>query len=270
MKHSSFWGWRAPLLILWVLSTASSFGALYVYDGFDAQTSGKLAGQGGGTGWGGALWHNDSTAATTVDYQTPGLGYSSLQTSGNKAISTGGDTGVFRYLGTHGGSGEVWISMLMQVTSGSGSSYAGLSLFTGDYTERFIIGQSWYRQNFGIERSYGGLAESSVSSSSLAFLLVCLDYNGDVARLWVNPSLSGMPDNNASVSFHIDHFTFDTVRIQSGESITMAIDELRVGGTFFDVAPVPEPANVALAIFAGLAVTVALVKRVAFRSSPAQ
>lgn len=244
-----------------LVTTLTANASLILYDGFGG-SSGSLEGQGGGTGWGGATWYNNIDGLANVNYGTPGLTYSTLDVSGNKAVTGGGDSGIFRYMGADRGSGteSYWISFVVQATGGAGSSYAGLSLFSGESTERLFIGQRNNQSVFGMERSGGSSGNSSSSSSSLSYLVARFDFtpSGESARLWVNPDLSGTPtDGTAAVTLTgLTDFTFDTVRIQSGSSTTFAFDEFRFGDTFADVTPVPEPIAMALLVFGILAVTI--------------
>ncbi len=234
-----------------------------VYDGFNG-SSGTLQGNGGGTGWGGAVWYNSGN----VNYATPGLTYSSLEVSGNKAVAGGSDSGVFRYMnqGTLGdGTVTYWLSFLAQ-SSASGTSYGGLSLYTESSDERFFIGQRNNQSSFGIERNGGPSGNSSTASSSLSLLVIRLDFtpSGESARLWINPALDSTPtDDSAAVTLTgLSDFTFNTVRIQSGSSTQFSVDELRFGNTFADVTPVPEPTTVALGIFGSLALVGLVIRQV--------
>lgn len=245
--------------ITFLVLSLDSPAALLLSDDFSG-SSGTLKGTGGGTGWNGALWYNNSIGSPNVTYGTPGTSYSGLLSTGNKAVAGGGDSGVFRYMGATRGTGTetYWLSFVIQATANAGSSYGGVSLFTGDNNERIFIGQRSGQSVFGVEQTGTAKAgNSSVASSGLSFLVVRLDFtpsSGETLRFWVNPSLSGTPsDASAAVTLTgLSTFSFDTIRIQSGSSTVFNVDELRFGTTFGDVAPIPEPIQVGLVGFAAV------------------
>lgn len=244
----------AVVIALLGAGSMSAGAALMLYDGFGGTSGANIEGNGGGTGWGGALWYNNNAVAN-VGYTSPGLSYSSLQVSGNKATATGGDLGAFRFMnnGTLGnGNVSYWISFVAQSGS-AGNSYGGVSLYSGDSSESFFIGQRNGQNTFGIERSGGANGNSSVSAGSQSLLVIRVDFTdaSESARLWVNPTLGAVPtDSSAAVTLSgLANFTFDTIRIQSGGSTSFSVDEFRFGTSFLDVTPVPEPVGVALGIF---------------------
>ena len=232
--------------------------ALIVYDGFNYTANQGIEGQGGGTGWGGAVWYDNSNNGINNNATSPGFSYSTLPVQGNKVTTAGGNNGSFRYLGLQAGSGTYYVSFIVQRVTGSSSGYGGVSLFSGDGSEHFFIGQRNDQSTFGIQRSGGPGGNSGTAASTLSFLVMKIVMNGSSssASLFVNPTL-GVEPGSADVSINnVNAFSFDTIRIQSGNTgnPTFAFDELRIGTSYSDVAPVPEPVNVALTIFGFLIV----------------
>jgi hypothetical protein len=83
----------------------------------------------------------------------------------------------------------------------------------------------------------------------------------DTVYAWFNPSLNSTPVVGVdSVSMGVKMLdTLNAIRISAGNinasatNAVIAVDEIRVGTTFGDVAPIPEPTAFALATLGGLA-----------------
>jgi len=97
----------------------------------------------------------------------------------------------------------------------------------------------------------------------------------DTAYMWLNPSLTSEPDiNNADVvsfagtaGYERDYW-FDTLRLFAGSWSSVVgygaadVDEIRVGTTYWDVAPiVPEPSAAVLSVLGGLGLLVWRLRR---------
>lgn len=242
-------------LLSLLVTTSTSRAALIAYDGFN-YTSGQPVNGSGGTGWSGA-WSGNNTVST------PGYTYSTLPVAGNRVTTSGGDSGSFRSFSTQNGSGTYYVSFIVQRVSGNSAGYGGISLFEGG-GERLFIGQTFNQDNFGLERSGGGSpANSTTAASTFSFLVARIDFNGasSSARLYVNPTLGTEPGTAQATTANFAAFSFDNVRIQSGGGPTFGFDELRIGTTYADVAPVPEPATTALLIFAAITIVIGGVQR---------
>jgi hypothetical protein len=254
-----------------LLLAGRAMASLIVYDGFDYTAGTGIEGQGSGSGWGQAVWYDNSGNGVNNTVTSPGFTYSAMPTAGNRVTTAGGNNGSFRFLGTQGGSGTLYVSFLVQRASGGSSGYGGLSLFTGNSSEHLFIGQRFNQDVFGVERSGGGGANSGTTAATLSFLVARIDFNGanSSARLYVNPGLGSEPGTAQATLSGFSSFNFDTVRIQSGDP-TFHFDELRIGTTYADVAPVPEPAVQALLLFAGGAALLGAARRWKFaRKGPA-
>jgi hypothetical protein len=240
---------------------------LLVWDNFSAASSGSLSGTGSGTGWTG------NWSGYGVNYATPGLTYPGLQTSGNAAVADGSYGTMFRSPGDLGGDGSdpIWMGVVMQ-GGAAGNGFGGLSLFTGG-AENFFIGQGWAKSTYSIAVNGGNPILTSQSSGTLSFLVVELifgtgtdpntDNPYDTAYVWVDPTPGSTAPSTASAAITvttIEDFDFDNVRISSGPG-TFALGDLRIGQTYGDVAPVPEPTTLATLILGGLMLTAGSVRR---------
>jgi uncharacterized protein (TIGR03382 family) len=69
----------------------------------------------------------------------------------------------------------------------------------------------------------------------------------------VNPPPGATPPAAASATkSDLDVGTITTIGFAAGADATWTVDEVRIGSTFADVAPLPEPAAASLAGLAGL------------------
>ncbi len=136
---------------------------------------------------------------------------------------------------------------------------------------------TWSLYNAGNANATKATANSFTSTS---FILIRIDHdatpnasaNPDTAYMWINPGLTLQPDIStaaATISANfvapggtIDatkDYTFDAIRLFGGSRNAqvgygqLEVDEIRVADSFADVAPVPEPGSVALALLGGAA-----------------
>lgn len=242
---------RINVFLLLLIAVFPMRAALIVYDGFNYTAAAPVTGN-GGTGWSGS-WSGNNTVTS------PGYSYSTLPVEGNRVTTSGDNFGSFRSLSSQSGSGTYYVSFIVQRVTGDGSGYGGISLYAGG-AEQLFIGQTSDQNNFGLQRhgTGGSTVNSTAPSTTLSFLVVRIDFNGanSSARLYVNPTLGTEPGSANATIATMAAFNFDQVRIQSGNGTgpTFGFDEVRIGTTYADVAPVPEPVNVALLAFAGFAV----------------
>ncbi len=246
--------------------------SLIAYDGFVYNT-GSLGSQAGGSGWS-TGWYQCNAADISV--ATGSLGYASLSpslslvTAGNQAQqSTSAGNNDQRQLNNYYGPNcaanqSVWISFTGQSGSViSNGGFAGVSLFDSGQTglgcssaEYLFIGKRGGATHtaWGAEQSAGtgcgtcAGGDSSVAfNSTIHFIVARLDFNSGglwTIHMWVDPSLASVPSDSASgvVTFSFtDNVCFNRFRIAAGFGSTINVDELRVGTTYGDVAPVPAP-----------------------------
>ena len=268
---------RLPVICLSVaafigLFASSSQATLIATESFNYTQGSSVIGLGTNTGWPtpGQTWSGSSLGKIDTDSK---MSYNNLLTSGNHletAIVNGQADGVYRSFGnTYSTAGNTyWFSTLIRVDVAAGTSYGGVSLFTGTNpstaTEHFFYGQRNADAMWGFEQ-HGKLgADSKISSTNqvVGFLVVELiggtgGGNG-TANLYVNPtSLGGSAPSTASATFSFADFSFDAYRVQSGSKTNspnekVDVDELRFGTTYGDVTPtIPEPTTYIL-LFIGI------------------
>lgn len=260
MKSSSM-GYAAAALFLAFAAPALVFAQASVSDSFTG-SPGSVTGTGGGTGFGG----NFSGAGNVV---SPGLTFPGLQTAGNRFDTAGSNTGAFRNLGApiNTDGGTIFVGFLAANSGGTAPDYAGISFFSnGQSDEELFLGKPFQSANLGFDVSgaAGGSMNSAAApvSTTPTLLVYRLTFTptGDTIDLFVNPTPGGTLPATPDLTFAIPEATFantfTSIRLQSGEGAGTAtpfsFDELRGGGSFADVAPVPEPAALGLLSAAAL------------------
>jgi len=247
-------------LTIAMLSALPARAALIASDQF-TDTESTLAGNTGGTGWS-AAWTGSGQTVVATSLQYTDSNGAILPTAGGAVNFGGNNTESFRVLtaglGTDGTT--IYMSFLAQITSGD---YAGIALFNGT-NEVFFAGKPFGATNFGYEKGGGGDRVTAANSpvTSLSLLVYKIEFGAGTTlgnervSLFVNPTLGTEP-TTISVSNNFPTFAFDRIRISSGlNAVTGQVDEFRMGTTYLDVAPVPEPSAAllsALGVF-GLAV----------------
>lgn len=119
-------------------------------------------------------------------------------------------------------------------------------------------------------------------NSTANFVVIRIDHQAgddrvnapDTAYMWLNPVLTSQPDiaNADVISFagtagYERDYWFDTLRLFAGGwNSTVGygaadVDEVRVGETYWDVAPIPEPSAAVLCILGGLGLLVLRMRR---------
>ena len=236
--------------------------ALIAYEGFDIP-DGSLEGQrgsgGGTTTWQNSTWDNTDNVWSASSSRS--LTYDSLNTTTGGGFSTGdGNQQAFRSFGLQASTGTYWMGYIFNRVSGSGSSSLGISLFNGSNQENSFVGQAG-NVNYGFLAFFGDFTSTTpVVSGEATYLLARYVMDGNtlnpnsVAHYWVNPDISAEPSTvdaaNGSGGTNFRAFAFDSMRLGSFGS-QGTFDEIRLGTTFGDVAPVPEPTS-ALLIGSGL------------------
>jgi len=222
---------------------------------------GPITGTGGGTGFGA---NNYSGAGNIV---SPGLTFPGLLTAGNAFSTAGSNNGAFRTLGApiNTDAGTVYIAFLTAATNGTAPDYAGLSLFSnGQNTEEIFLGKPFQVNNYGFDVSNVNAQNSPTApvrtAPSLLVYRLTFTPAGDKIDFFANPTPGTALPATPTLTFNIPEGeladTLTSIRMQSGEGAGTAtpflFDELRGGGSFADVAPVPEPAALGLLGAAGL------------------
>ncbi|HLP77828.1 MAG TPA: hypothetical protein VK327_13025 [Candidatus Paceibacterota bacterium] len=235
------------------IQIGSAISAHEAFD-YDPAVQPYLSGAAGGSGFGGA-WVDDAFASVIV----PGLIYNVSWSGGTTSVAVSSNAvtvssagQAFRALpGTYGGvgGGTVWVSFLVQ--GGGLNNWGGVSLFTGTTGERLFMGEVTANSPnntwgfLGGSATYMNFANSVTPGSQTDFLVYRIDFpstNGGKARVtfYADPPLSATVPYTATGSGNVDNFTFDTVRLGTGGSVTWG--ELRIGTDWASVVPIVGPA----------------------------
>ena len=252
----------ACALLAGAVLSARALGQAVVSDSFTG-APGAIAGQTGGTGFGGPYTGAGNVAA-------PGLSFPGLLTSGNRFVTAGNNVGAFRTLTTplNTDAGTIYVGFLAAgAPTGAQPDYAGVSFFSGGQsTEELFLGKPFQAANYGFDVSgvAGGALNSALAPVTAAPSLLVYRINftpsGETIDFFANTTPGGVLPATPTLTFAIPEGSFaDTltaIRMQSGEgaggAAGFSFDELRGGLSFADVAPlVPEPAGLGLLAAAG-------------------
>ncbi len=252
--------------------------SVLLYEGFGYGT-GDVAAQSGGTGWGANAW-TASLANTgyTVSQQvvSPGLAYTGLTATGNRLAvnesatnSTSGKATANRLMSTTIGasSGTVWFSVLIADDAGNngnldGSSPSSASLVLTDQYSNVTLNMGYSNANAGpLWNMKSGTTSipvtgGPVKDGSANFLLAKMDLVNKLGEVWINPDPSTEPLGGTGTSFTVFRASFDRIILTAATSSrtgnsTASFDEIRLGTTFADASPVPEPTTAAVFGLAG-------------------
>lgn len=255
-KKSQLKKWSTVIMTsvaLWMVSHTSSQAALTAYEDFD-YTPGNIDGLNGGTGFSGA-WGNFFGTSGTVgtgglsDPGTPGV-----PSNGNGYTGGSSSGGAIRSLSTTFTDGDTfYVSFLIQpdfVIDSSGSAFAQVRLdgTNGDIaigTTNAGGGQWQMRQT----SPNGSVVLSSIlPTQGVTALLVAevqLQAGNDIVSLYVDPT-AGAPQPGSAAAI-LNSEDFGTIQgVATAGGLPWQLDEIRIGTTFGDVTPVPEPSTYAL------------------------
>lgn len=263
---------RIPLLrfaafcFLFVVCRCETQAALIIYDPFN-QAVGPMNGTASSGGSPAAVWptggQNWNTPTATSQIVSGSLSGSVL-TQGNRAQLGPENASIFRDFGiTLGGAGtDLWLSFL--ITGQSAKNSQVISLFNGA-TEQLAIGVNGstvyglsVRTN-GATTSAGNPAVSTtIAPNNLThFVAVHLELiagtGNSIFTVYVDPdpaSFGGAGPTGGQSGFYTGNgaqpFSFNRIRLGEFSAATTSFDEFRVGDTWADVTPVPEPSSAAL------------------------
>jgi len=253
---------------------------LIAYEGFDYPDGADLSGQFGGTGFGAAWTATSGDTAVAASLQYIDAMGNVLASSGNHGHYTGagGTSSPFRDLPIiRGDDGTTsWVSFVGQRLGdkiGDPPHYlrgTNISLFNRTLpasTEQLAIGQGTGRTEDTWSFIPDGAAASTVASDDpfdvLSLVVVRIDHlpGNDNAYMFVNPILGVEPDiaNADAVSLGAFDYSFNSVRPFAGNTQAangtgeIQLDEIRIGTTYNDVTPVPEPAQLTVLALGALA-----------------
>lgn len=251
--------------------------ALLLYDGLDYTPIGSdLTSNNGGSSGGGASWdgawavgeNNGNPEVTQVI--AGGLSYGSLVSEGNASEDNVGNDSLgnarpFTGVSTSDGT-SLWFSSLIDPTATDNKLYNGW--FTNESKLNGDDGFGWIFEPVNDTSATITPYISAEGSASSVFsygiddaILVVgrIDFSdtadSDDLRLWIDPTIGGAApsDASATASFlggeFVDGGSFFAVGANNGGEAVF--DEFRLGNTFSDVTPVPEPHSAALLLVAG-------------------
>lgn len=265
--------------------------ATLVYESFDYTVGSELNGQSGGTGFGSYAWLDSSSVIQPGNRDTVSLGsldYGSLETDGNSALAVSANDATTssvtrRFTNIPGTAGtSTWVSFLFAL------KHTAAPLTTGDYSALAVsavtspgpLGSAYFGiyndpdgepgdKVFGIGSSQiiqAGLSTVPLVADQTYFLVARIDWNaGSIPEdisLYVNPILGGSEPTVASASASIKIAAGSTadgtnrllsLGLYAGEvGPEWAYDEIRIGSTFADVVPIPEPTAGAILLASGV------------------
>lgn len=252
-----------------LLSEAKS--QLLAYEGFDYAVGNNLNGLNGGSGWSGG-WRFRTGFAVTVS--SGSLDVPNLMKTGNSVtVQANGNQqpSYSRRLAAPVGldDTEVFYSFVLQKTGQSGR-FGGISLADNAWNGNFppfnnlFVGGGNNASTYGMGRTGGGIGVDSnlpITADS-ALLVVRAQYKAGNDRfdLYVNPMLGGNLPATANATLEAFNAPI-TQQIYLNAAGGWRYDEIRVGRTFGDVAPVPEPSALAAFVIGAVSGTVMLLRR---------
>ena len=229
-----------PVIVPTPSDAASSVGTV-AYEGFDYTDGGGadlLDGVAGGTGWS-SNWDWTYSAGSSMQVGSPGLSYSGLTTTGNKAAfyqRIGGNqiSQILRTLPLQD-SGVVYFQVLTSSINNPGSSSGGGTptlRFSANGTPTFSLGGNGVGTAtvMALLDSSGRtqlIASTELLSSPSLLTIVRVDHDAGITSMWTNPDMSTFdytnpPATNLTVS---QTFDFDQVAIYLRQG---SVDELKV------------------------------------------
>ncbi len=244
-----------------------SHAAVIAYDGFSTPgtyTDGTtiLTPGSGGTGWV-DHWTVSGTPTGQFAGTTSGLSYSNggaLTTTAGAAVDTSGtlNAQMLRHFsdGTPYSNGTtLYFSFLTERTSSVTASFLNFRLLggTSDSTRAYFQNTTSGADSFSIYDQANAQLGSSFGSgleNTTFFVVLRLDLAAgatDTLSVWLNPALNApLGIASASGTLNVDTNDISGIRLTAGNSVTGLFDEIRVGTSFADVSPIPEPATWAL------------------------
>jgi hypothetical protein len=250
-------GFAAACALAVYIVPAPAGATLLIYDPY-SQPPGNINGtasSGGGAVWpGSGTWNGGGTIAAGS------LSYGPLVTAGNQA-SYDAVANANRAIGaTLGGANtDLWVSFLIAANRND----SGISLFTGGTEQNFMGNGGGSGQTLGLQNPNinTGIAQSTTThfyvmhmqTGATGNITTSLYIDPPTSSLGVGsaPAAGSLFDNSANPDTTRAPYAFDTVRLGAFNSAgTVRFDELRLGTTWADVSPAPEPGMVGGLIFA--------------------
>jgi hypothetical protein len=249
-----------------LMSAMAAEAMLLSYDGFDYAPAGAdLLGNAGGFGFNTA-WRTggfNATIHTNYDIQNGSLSFGSLLTAGNRVQTSavGAIAGLTRdFSAPLGAPGTTrYVSFLLRpegtLHGGAFNGFFGV-VFEQPLEPELYIGKpgAMAIDRYVLEDRGGALQVASAVAPQVGetvFLVVKAEFaaGNDRFTLYMNP-IPGAPEPGAGLVKNNSNVGAATgVTIYSTGAFS--IDEFRLGETFADVTPIPEPASVLLSLLMG-------------------
>lgn len=246
---------------------------LLVYEGFDYTADSNVVGQTGGDGWGAAWVLSGGTSSPTTDATT--LSYGLLQTTGGAADWTGSDrTRITRNTDDLSDYYDVGDTLYASFLASNTGSYE-YKYFFGDIAGSDGFGWShtgsdWYAHAAAGGGTLDADPNDAIGNTPVSSTVVTSDMNLFVIQFtvtavgsgeartadlnfWVNPSNVGGAAPTPDASFTGVSVNLDADETYFSDDPGAGLDEIRIGTTYADVTPIPEPATLALLSLGGLA-----------------
>jgi hypothetical protein len=253
----------AALLV--IAGSGESWASLQVYEDFDYGLAGaQLLGANGGTGFSTAWQAAGSPANSSANYvlNSGGLSFDPLATNGQSASSAAisGIGGLLRSFNQTFGADNttMYMSLLLRPegTLNAGFSFGYFGVLLQSSANRIFVGKpgGGATNNWALEAQGGGGQVSTGVAAAVGqttFLVVQADFAAgpDTFTLYLNPTPGGTQPLTGTVKNDVDAGTVTGVQIFSAGAFS--IDEIRIGNTFADVTPAPEPSTAIMLLLAG-------------------
>jgi len=200
-----------------------------------------------------STYANQQGTLTAVSSGSLNYGGSLVPSQGDKlSFPGGGNQGVVAQLNTtYGTAGTtIYLSFLVSY-AGPTNSYMGVNLFSGNTggstgSSVAYIGKGSNNVNWGLENVAASQYSDTAATATTTLLVLKIDFGAtSTLSLFVDPDLGqGEPTTADAVATRVG-LNFNAIRFVSGGA--GSIDEFRMGTTFADVAPIPEPSIAGLA-----------------------
>jgi hypothetical protein len=259
------------VLTISVALATTAHATLLVYEPFD-YPAGALSGRNGGTGFFDA-WSSPSTFMV----QAGNLGVGGYQGSGSMVFGSSSEADRHLAQGYGADGTELWMSILLRIDATSSSAAAFNGLRFGSASPALFIGLPSALPGMPAFTTWGAdtpvqpgkyMSQVPIVLGQPALLVAHMAFlpQADQIDLYVNPTAGSIPASPDATITNVDLFA----ALQQNPSVYIwqsssagAFDELRMGTTYADVLPVPEPGTIALAAV-GLVVLAAGRRRAMF------
>src|SRR4051794_1640298 len=223
------------------------------YDPFN-QAVGNISGT--ASSGGGAVWPGSGTWAGGGTISAGSLSYGNLVTSGNQA-NYDAVANASRAIGaTFGGANtDLWFSFLIAANRND----SGISLFTGGTEQNFMGNGGGSGQTLGLQSPNINTGITQSTTTHFYALHMVTPASGNItSTLYIDPPASSLGVGSAPTAGSLFSNAgspdttrvpdaYDTLRLGAFNAAgTVRFDEFRIGTTWADVSPTPEPSTMTL------------------------